>query len=140
MNTEKAYSSEELGYVAGMIDGEGSIWMAKKKGTEYYTPLLSIGNNNLQSLERCRKIIGGTLNRSKVRPKQWVLVTTANRMRVSSPLLIPLLTVKKERALLLSRFLELHSLSSPRMTNRSLADRAEANAIIARIKELNSNG
>jgi hypothetical protein len=61
--------SEEywLGYLAGMIDGEGTVILAKTVGkntkTVRYTPIVVIYNNCLEVLKFLREITGGAIRK-----------------------------------------------------------------------------
>lgn len=57
----------KLGYLAGMIDGEGSITIGRMHRTSTsnyaYNPIVYIGNTNFELLEMLHREFGGNLNK-----------------------------------------------------------------------------
>ncbi len=123
-------SREEIGsisleYLAGFIDGEGSLMIAKslvrRYGTTQYGSRLTISNSDRQILEEIRRDYGGILV-TRVHPQaKWKdghqLVWTSGLIRQYLPLLIPHLQVKRTRAALLLDFL-CHVKETPRLHDR----------------------
>ncbi len=50
--------TEEKAYIAGIIDGEGTITLAKKHKNEMPSPEVSIANNNLELLNWIKAKVG----------------------------------------------------------------------------------
>lgn len=97
------YTSEELAYLAGMIDGEGHFYkpMAKNgQGKAYPQPRLlfvqSVGNHGLELCEWAKERFGGgiTLTRDLYR---WQV--TGKAAVALAQALQPLLIVKREQVL-----------------------------------------
>lgn len=56
----------EIAYLAGIIDGEGSIMLSKYHKSEYPSPCISISSTDLELLEWVKNKIGsGRINRKK---------------------------------------------------------------------------
>ena len=68
-------SSTEAAWLAGFIDGEGTVCSYRGgRGGKYQSWILSVTNTNLASLEYCRAITGVGSVRSKRRhnvPEHW---------------------------------------------------------------------
>jgi hypothetical protein len=99
----------EIGWLAGFIDGEGTLQLRRAprrdKGAFYYSPLIRVVNNSLEAAEQTRRIMGGFMYEN--RPGLWAVVLTGlSRVERVLTILLPLLTVKRERALLLLEYAE----------------------------------
>lgn len=103
-----------LYYCAGIIDGEGSIYISKCKDKDkrfpVYQGLLVVRMTTPAPLKILKKMFGGTLKvynwlgkRSKYKP-YWHWCTYGERAAKIAEILLPLLTVKKKQAKLLLRF------------------------------------
>ncbi|WP_138418410.1 LAGLIDADG family homing endonuclease [Aquibacillus sediminis] len=55
----------EAAYVAGIIDGEGSITLTRMHEGEYRRPCISIASTDKELLVYLQSIVGGTLNNKK---------------------------------------------------------------------------
>lgn len=56
----------EKAYIAGIIDGEGSIMLQKIHKNEHPAPCISIASNTLELLEWIKKVVGkGTITKKK---------------------------------------------------------------------------
>jgi len=93
----------QIGYLAGIIDGEGSFTITKARS--YFNVTLSVANTDLRILERCREITGlGSIRRQpdrrgkQHRPLYVWFVTARKELCALLPLLIPVLVSKKEQA------------------------------------------
>ena len=51
----------EKAYLAGIIDGEGTVTLAKNRKTETPSPSVTVANNNLELLEWIKGLVGGTI-------------------------------------------------------------------------------
>ncbi len=107
-----------LAWIAGFIDGEGSITVSKQKQTQcnryYICPTLSICNTHLPSIERCILIfssvgIRATYSGFKASNSRLmaykVLVRGRNNLQIAMKLLIPHLFTKKPQAELMLEYL-----------------------------------
>jgi len=57
----------EKAYLAGIIDGEGTVTLMKHHKNETPTPYVSVANNNLELLQWIKSRIGGTICSKKKR-------------------------------------------------------------------------
>lgn len=110
-------TEREIGYLAGIIDGEGCLTITKTKIKNYvsgfrYIPILFITNTNLEFLQYLKITIGaGSISskgekRSNRKPA-FNLQLCANALRLLLPLVVDLLKIKKKQAKLMIRFLQL---------------------------------
>lgn len=100
-------SEGEIGWLAGFIDGEGTLQLSqiKRSGHEsvYLAPTVRVVNNDLGAAEKCVLLMGGNVREH--RPGTWVMVIRG--MAQVTPLLtvlLPHLTVKRHRAELLIEY------------------------------------
>ena len=147
---EARISSE---YLAGFVDAEGSLMIAKFRATSpgkwYYRARASLDNVDGQVLREIQKSYGGILFKPRRRKSGWrvvyKLVWTGDRtQRLLHPIL-PHLRVKRKQGELLLRFIEHRSQTSlRRIGNRAspLPDRVIAlrEDFHARMRELNARG
>lgn len=106
------WSKEQLAYLAGIIDGEGTIFIQKhiKNGYTSYWPRFQISNTNRELMEWIKNTFGGLAYdkpRIKHNPKwrmqiQWY--TTVSLMDKLLPLIIPYLIIKKPHAIIMIEF------------------------------------
>lgn len=130
-------------YVAGVLDGEGSISLSVKRRDLPHArnPMVRVANTNLDLLEHLVALTGngaiyerrstGVAHR---RCLDWML--TANQIRFVLPQVLPFLVIKRRQAELVLEYLGL--IEGRRGIPESLRDRAKA--IIAEIHDLNERG
>jgi len=104
-------SEADIGWLAGFIDGEGTLQLGKRPrmdlGRMYLSPSIRVVNNDRAAAEKCHRLMGGFLSQSKTRPEQWsVLLTSIAKVERILVVLLPHLTVKAERARLLLEYAE----------------------------------
>jgi len=104
----RLWSKLFLSYLAGFVDGEGTIGVSKRKRIKWfcYDPYLSIANSDLPVLEYINKTIGfGSIRRSKSirfgRKPVYSYWTSNKNAKTIIKALYPYLIVKKEQAKLL---------------------------------------
>ncbi len=109
-NGVRILSDTEKSWLAGVIDGEGSIFISKvtkKKGYSrrgfFYRPMLSVGNANSSFLFRVREIIGkGYVGMDKEGRRdwkdKWQYKGTRQVLRGILPQVLPYLVVKRKVA------------------------------------------
>jgi len=117
-------SDLELGYVAGMLDGEGAIYLQKAqqqgKGS-WIQPIVDISNNDQNALEYIRNLYGGSINTVNSRGHHLRLWRN-NEIKKLLDDVCPYLIVKKEEAKIMLLFLESrHKLKGKRYTENELA-------------------
>jgi len=103
-------SREDLQYVAGMIDGEGSIMLLRNvqpHGAAYIRPRITITNKSRKVLQRCRRILrAGRIERAH--SKTDVLrLAIERRTDIARSLraLLPFIKLKRTQALVMMAFL-----------------------------------
>lgn len=57
----------ELAYLAGLVDGEGSVGLLRDHGGPFRAPILSICNTDRALVDFAREIFGGVITTSKPR-------------------------------------------------------------------------
>jgi hypothetical protein len=100
-------------YLAGLIDGEGSIQIYKHRGTYEYR--LKIGNTDLRLMQWLISNVGGKYytetNRNKDKHKtlhQWRTTGINNTKKVLEEV-VPFLVLKQEQAKILLKYFEAES-------------------------------
>ncbi len=140
-------------YLAGFVDAEGSLMIAKFRATSpgkwYYRARASLDNVDGQVLKEIQGTYGGILFRPRRRKSGWrvvyKLVWTGDRTeRLLNPIL-PHLRVKRKQGELLLRFIQHRSRTSVRRIGTRdgpLPDRVIAlrEGFHARMRELNARG
>jgi len=112
---QTSLAPEELGYIAGVIDGEGTIGLrgSIKGRPHWYCPHIMIGNSNLEMLKFIQKLIGGRIytrkfpdtNNKNCYTINWQSIADVDRIL---RLILPLLIVKRPQAELLLAWCEVH--------------------------------
>jgi hypothetical protein len=109
-------SEVEKAWLAGVIDGEGSIFLSKVTSRRtrrgyFYLPTIGVSNTNRIFLTKVANTIGeGTVcfakkGDAKTKPR-WVYIAASGVLRAIPPQILPYLIVKKDRVVLMSQFLE----------------------------------
>ena len=136
----------EISYLAGIIDGEGSIYIQSRKRSNYidYFPRFQIVNTDKKLMDWIHSKFGGHLcqkNRVKHNPNwrlQYEWFTTRPVMDQLLKLIIPFLICKKEHAEVMlefrKTFLEKHN---HKVSDEVLAFRNEC---LHKLKILNKRG
>lgn len=138
---------KQIGYIAGIIDGEGTICLSKcvwkHRNEAYFRPFIKIANTNLEMLTSVQKMIGcGTIVLESVKTDKWKACYTirlsANMIRSFLPAIVDSLIIKKQQALLLIDFLKFSNRSNGR--NYKSLNRDKYNFYYEEIKRLNTRG
>jgi len=92
----------ELAYLAGLIDGEGSIFVARS-GDKLHCLIVAVANTNKLILEYCQNVFQvGHINKNKRRNPQhkdaWVWKTTGNGAKKVLRYVYPFLRIKEPQA------------------------------------------
>ena len=59
--------NHHVAYIAGIIDGEGSVVLSKRRKTaQFRTPVVSVSSTTLEILEYLRSHYGGSISKHKV--------------------------------------------------------------------------
>lgn len=129
----------EKAYIAGIIDGEGTVTLTRQHVREMYSPEVSVANTNLQLLLWLKEKIGGYI-RKKVRklPQHHQAYTwTVRDNRAISLLKIveKLLIVKRSHSELITRN---YKKLTPRNGKYTAEQARKKLELVAAIKKLNS--
>lgn len=120
-------TDKEIGYIAGIIDGEGTICLNKcvwkHRQEAYYRPFIKIANTNLQMLQLIQSKLGcGAIEMERKDTENWkacyTLRFSAKMIRAFLPIIIESLIIKKEQGLLLIDFLGMSKHGLPRNFKR----------------------
>ena len=140
------WTEAEIAYLAGIIDGEGSIYIQMRKRTDAidYFPRFQIVNTDKKLMDWIHNKFGGNLftkNRIKHNPKwrtQYEWFTTRKLMDELLELVIPFLICKKEHAKIMLEFRKsFREKPSFRISEEVLAFR---NNCLHQLKVLNKRG
>lgn len=106
----------EIGYLAGLIDGEGSIGLTYDKTRNRLTPCLAIYNTNQKIVEHCKEILkGGIIKSYQIKPSRLIPTPKKRIFQIKFQsrwailellkLISPYLAGKKEQAELMIEYL-----------------------------------
>ena len=101
------YIREWTGYLAGMIDGEGTVAINQspptKNGFKRYLPWVRVCVNQQEPLEFLQSLFGGNLRRRQT-TNDYELEWNGTKAQAIIKLVINFLRIKKEQAFLLLDF------------------------------------
>lgn len=105
---------EERAWLAGVIDGEGSIFLSKVTHSNYrrgffYRPQLEVSNSSRLFLIRVAEIVGeGTVQLAKKEPgawkTRWMYAAVSGVLRVVLPQIVPYMIIKRAQAETMLKF------------------------------------
>jgi len=107
-------TDRQIGYFAGIIDGEGHVRIvrSKQKGGDYYAPLIGITNTDKSLIDKCMNIFksGRFYHKERRSPKHkptfvYVIASVKGVKQILTQI-IDELTVKKHRAELVLEFIK----------------------------------
>lgn len=110
--TIKPISKEEWSYIAGFLDGEGTITMGTRepihRKTGYIQPLLCLSNTNLEVMKWIQNRIGGNIH-PRQKHDRWKLqyqlsISPIRHINQVLKSLLPYLIVKRERGKLMQEY------------------------------------
>lgn len=137
-----------IAYVAGLIDGEGSIHIEETKG-KWYAPRMTLGMTlpALEVMEDLHKEFGGTLRLFRKSTDKWAEAWMwhihGEDCRVLLEKALPYLRIKKDHALIALRVASIRN-SLPKRVNGNAKwteeARMECRLLNAQVKELNRKG
>jgi hypothetical protein len=138
------WTEGQLGYLAGIIDGEGSIYIQRRmdNGTWCYWARFQISNTNKNLMNWIHETFGGLLyekDRSKHNPKwkvQYEWYSQISLMDKLLPLVYPFLINKKTHAEIMMEFRR----TFVTKTNKKLSNEVQCfrEKCMSKIKHLNS--
>lgn len=146
-HSECLMAEKDAAYMAGFLDGEGTIGICKARRKESragfrYQAYMSLANTNLAVLVRLRDVCGNgrlSLSYTAAHPNHkvgYVLRFVPGQLRHLLPQLLPYLQVKRQQAEVVLAFLALAKVG--RNLNDQEWQRAEE--LYARIRTLNRRG
>ena len=102
----KLYREKDLAYIAGFLDGEGSITIGKAGPPNSHSARISIGNNNLAVLEWIQTILRcGSIRTAKRKYGLcYSILFTKKEGEIILPLLLPYLHIKKKNAEIILKY------------------------------------
>jgi len=141
----------EKAWLAGVIDGEGSIFLSKVLNPKtrrgfFYLPTLSISNTNRPFLVKVAETIdeGSVCFAKKGDSKtksRWMYICSSGVIRAILPQILPHMIVKRDRAVMMLRFLEFldsNPIYGRKEVPKSYYDRLDA--LYREMKTLNMRG
>lgn len=117
-------SEADIGWLAGYIDGEGTLQLRLSKRSSssenhdelyghYYSPMVRIVNTSQDATMKAQRIMGGGVRLS--RPGLWMnYLSGIAQMQKLLRILLPHLEIKKQRALLLLKYAEIRQAKGTR--------------------------
>jgi len=129
----------EKAYIAGLMDGEGTVTLSRKHSNETASPEVSIANNNLQLLVWVRDVVGAgrITSKRKNRPHHAQSFTWSIRDNKAICFLNEIrdyLIVKKQQAELITRKYKVYTPRNGKYTPDILRRKLE---LVAQIRKLN---
>lgn len=140
------WTQTQLAYLAGILDGEGSIYIQSRirNNSINYFPRFQVVNTNQDLLNWIKEIFGGTVYekpRKHLNPKwkmQYEWFSNREQLDKILPLLVPFLIIKKKHAEIMlefrKTFLTRETYKVPKETNEFRKDCLE------KLKALNKRG
>jgi hypothetical protein len=111
VSTPAVWTVEELAYLAGIIDGEGTICIARGKDSRkvhkhyYYIPHMKVCNTDLELMKWIHETFGGRMNNTRHETDKWhtLYYVRWNLKKAEKVLtaIYPYLRVKKRQATVL---------------------------------------
>jgi hypothetical protein len=122
------WTTEQLAYLAGFVDGEGTIYIKKclRKGYIDYDPRLQIVNTNKEVIDWICNLFGGknfAKDRTKYHPTwktSYYWYCPRNILDKLLPQLIPYLIIKKGQAILMIKFRDTFTKKTCRFVNEEV--------------------
>lgn len=130
----------ELGYIAGMIDGEGSLVMTQPKNTRCYTVYGEVTNTNSSVIDFLECLCGGNISadrRKKHPDKPWKPSYRVIFPKYILQKLLPIITLvikRKQKELLLE------AISMMNYHEYSDSERSRLEEIYQEMRKLNKKG
>jgi hypothetical protein len=128
----------EKAYIAGIVDGEGTVTLAKHHKNETPIPFVSVANNNLKLLQWIKHRFGGLIaSKKKYKPQHNdSFVWSVRHDRALSFLkgIVKYLIVKKPQATLILKKYKTVTHRAGKYTPKMLSDKMK---LVATIRELN---
>lgn len=134
-----AVTKTELAYIAGIIDGEGTITLMRHHSNQTPSPEISVANTSLRLLQHLKKTIGsGVIIRKKIYSKKhtpsytWTLRSNAALELMKA--VLPWLLIKDKRAQLILKDYKRLTPRNGRYTKQQLKRKV---ALVNKVRKLN---
>ena len=94
----------DIGWAAGIIDGEGCILLSRNKKRGCFTLRVHVVNTDPYMLIKLKKLFGGSIHESNAKTDlphwkfKWVWVVVSKDAEIALETLIPFLVTKREQA------------------------------------------
>jgi hypothetical protein len=128
----------EKAYLAGIVDGEGTVTLTRHHKNETHTPRVSVANNNLELLKWIKVLYGGTITNKKKRlphhKNSYVWYVGQNRAIRFLNEIKQYLIIKRQQADLISSTYKSVTHRAGKYTPEMLAKK---NELVAKIRILN---
>lgn len=128
----------EKAYVAGIVDGEGTVTLMKHHKNETHIPFVGIANNNLELLKWVKSLVGGNIcSKKKKLPHHadsYVLNIRQDRALRFLNEIKQYLIIKRQQAELITAKYKSVTNRAGRYTPEMLAKKEE---LVAEIRRLN---
>ena len=128
----------EKAYLAGIVDGEGTVTLMKHHKNETPVPFVSIANNNLELLKWTKFLVGGNICSKKKRllhhSDSYVLNIRQDRALRFLNEIKEYLIIKKQQAELITAQYKAVTPRTGKYTPEMLAKKYE---LVAKIRKLN---
>lgn len=101
MRREKTYSALDIGYMAGVLDGEGSLSIYRY-GTGQFLPRVEVAQKNLEWLKGLQDLWGGTIiyhqRQTEAQALNWTLQILGEDLTRLLTAVMPYLRMKSQQA------------------------------------------
>jgi hypothetical protein len=128
----------EKAYIAGIVDGEGTVTLMRHHKNETPTPYVTVANNNLPLLKWIRSRVGGLILRKKKKEPHhkdsYTWVVCQDRVLRFLKEIKQYLIIKRQQAELITAKYKAVTNRSGRYTPKMLERK---NRLVAKIRELN---
>ena len=129
----------EKAYIAGLVDGEGSVTLSRKHRNETPSPEVSIANNNLQLLDWVKNVVGAGKITTKSKNKAHHAQSYTWSIRDNKAICFlneikDYLIVKKQQSWLIIRKYKMYTPRNGKYTPEMLRRKLE---LVAQIRKLN---
>ena len=128
----------EKAYIAGIVDGEGTVTLMKHHKNEMPAPSVSVANNNLKLLKYLKKRIGGVIvSKKKYKPHHndsYAWSVKQDRALSFLKEIKKYLIVKRQQAELITRDYKKVTHRAGKYTPKMLRSK---NLLVAKIRKLN---
>jgi len=128
----------EKAYIAGIVDGEGTVTLMKHHKNETPIPFVSVANNNLKLLQWIKQRCGGLIvSKKKYKPQHndsFAWSVRQDRALRFLKEIVKYLIIKKPQATLILKKYKVVTHRAGKYTPKMFSDKMK---LVAKIRELN---